>query len=98
MVGYISTITAQLGISLWLLIVIIVWSLAWKVVALWKAARHRHLAWFIVFILINTVGILEILYIFIFSKTGHSSVSPKLRNSGRKRKSPTRKKVRRKRG
>lgn len=32
--------------------------------ALWKAARNRHKIWFVVLFLVNTVGILEIIYIF----------------------------------
>ncbi len=47
---------------------IVLWSLPWKVLALWKAARNNQKWWFLVFILINTVGILEILYLFILSK------------------------------
>lgn len=45
-----------------------IWSLYWKGRALWKAARLGHLGWFIALLIINTAGILEILYIYIFSK------------------------------
>lgn len=57
--------------SIWFSIIILLatlWALPWKGVALWKAARNKHLAWFIVMFLFNTLAILEILYIFIFSK------------------------------
>ena len=47
-----------------------VWSLTWKGIALWKAGRNGHLAWFIVLFLINTLGILPIIYIFAFSRRG----------------------------
>jgi hypothetical protein len=47
---------------------LIAWSLIWIGIALWKAARHGHKIWFIALLLINTVGILEILYIYIFSR------------------------------
>jgi len=50
------------------LIIITIWSLPWKAVALWKAAKKNHLVWFIIFLVVNTAGILEILYFFIFSK------------------------------
>jgi hypothetical protein len=43
---------------------LLLWSLAWKGVALWKAARLGHKAWFVVLLVVNTVGILEIIYIF----------------------------------
>ncbi len=46
----------------------IAWTLPWKGVALWRAARNRHLVWFIVLLLVNTLAILEIIYIFGFSK------------------------------
>jgi hypothetical protein len=55
----------------YLLTALIVWSLAWKGVALWKAARNESKPWFIALLIINTVGILPILYIFIFSKSGN---------------------------
>jgi hypothetical protein len=52
---------------LWLPI-LIVWEAAWKGVALWRAGRNAHLAWFICLFIFNTVGILPIIYIFAFSK------------------------------
>ncbi len=53
----------------WLVLTLIaVWTLPWKGVALWKAARLRHRAWFIALLVINTLGLLEILYIFVLSK------------------------------
>ena len=61
-------VSGELGMSPWLLIIIVVWSLAWKLGALWKSARKGSLIWFVVLGVVNTVGILEILYIFIFSK------------------------------
>jgi len=68
MTDYFATIAAQLGVSLWLLMVILIWSGVWKLIALWKSARNNSKIWFIVLALVNTVGILEILYIFVFSK------------------------------
>lgn len=49
-------------------ILAIVWSIFWKGMALWKAAREGHRGWFIALLVINTLGILEILYIYVFSK------------------------------
>ena len=45
-----------------------VWSMAWKGVALWRAGRNAHLVWFIVLFIVNTLGILPIIYIFAFSR------------------------------
>jgi len=49
-------------------IILTIWSLIWKGIALWKAARNTDKVWFIVMLVVNTVGILEIIYIFFFSK------------------------------
>jgi len=50
----------------WLLF--IVWVLIWKGFALWKAAGKQQKIWFVVLLVINTAGLLEILYLFVFSK------------------------------
>jgi len=60
-----------------LLFVIIVWSLVWKGIALWKAAKKKSLVWFILLLVVNTLGILEILYIFLFSKISLDSKKKK---------------------
>jgi len=44
------------------------WSIPWKALALWKAARHSEKWWFIVFILVNTIGLLEIFYLFVLPR------------------------------
>jgi len=46
----------------------IFWVLPWKGIALWKAAKKGHKKWFIAILILNTLAILEIIYIFIFSK------------------------------
>lgn len=51
-----------------LLGLVLVWSLIWKGIALWKAAKKNNKYWFVAILVINTVGIFEILYIFLFSK------------------------------
>lgn len=45
-----------------------VWVLPWKGYALWKAARREEKWWFIAILVVNTLALLEILYIFVFSK------------------------------
>jgi membrane protein YdbS with pleckstrin-like domain len=52
----------------WIILVAILWTIPWKGIALWKAVKNNHKWWFIALLVINTLGILEILYIFIFSK------------------------------
>ena len=53
------------GVKL-LLALLIAWSLVWKGIALWKAARNSHKKWFILIFIVNTAGILEIIYILRF--------------------------------
>jgi len=49
-------------------IVAILWSLPWKGVALWKAARNNQKGWYIAMLILQTLGILEIFYILLFQK------------------------------
>ena len=46
-----------------IIIVLSVWDVAWKLIALWKSARNSHMAWFICIAIFYTVGILPIIYI-----------------------------------
>ncbi len=40
------------------------WTIFWKGLALWHAARRGQPWWFVILLLVNTVGILEIIYLF----------------------------------
>jgi len=51
------------GLPIWLVIIVLIWSLFWKGIALWKAAQLSHKNWFIIILLVNTLGILDIIYI-----------------------------------
>jgi hypothetical protein len=53
-----------------LLAVAMLWSLLWKGWALWLAAGRKEKAWFVLMFLLNTLGILDIIYIFIVAKPG----------------------------
>jgi len=48
-----------------LIIICAIWDSVWKLIAMWKAARNNHPAWFICIFIFNTLGILPIIYIFI---------------------------------
>jgi hypothetical protein len=50
------------------LLLILLWVMPWKGVALWKAAKRGQKKWFITMLLINSLALLEIVYIFFFSK------------------------------
>ena len=65
-------------IMLWFAIlfaIVTVWSLVWKGIALWKSARNNQAVWFVVLFIVNTLGVLEIVYIFFFSKNKQQKIS-----------------------
>jgi Family of unknown function (DUF5652) len=51
-----------------LLVLLIIWSIAWKGLALWKSARVGSKVWFVILLIVNTAGVLEILYLYVFSR------------------------------
>jgi methionyl-tRNA synthetase len=55
-------------VGAFLLVIVVLWSLAWKGLALWHAGRRGDAGWFIAILLINTLGLLEIIYLFGFAK------------------------------
>jgi len=59
-----------------LMMLLSVWTIPWKGWALWKAAKSGSKPWFIVLLLLNTLAILEILYIFVFSKRKKEAEEP----------------------
>lgn len=70
--------TAQYFIhNQWIFYLLMLWVMPWKGVALWKASRNSHKIWFIALFLLNTLAILEIIYIFFFSKKKEKDVSEK---------------------
>ncbi len=57
-------------------LLVVLWTLPWKGWAMWKAAKNNHKWWFIIILVVNTLGILDILYIFVFSKKVAPPISP----------------------
>lgn len=51
-----------------LLAIAAVWELVWKGFALWRAARRGHSVWFVLIMILNTVGILPIIYLLVTNK------------------------------
>ena len=47
---------------------LIIWDLVWKLLAMWKASKKNSGVWFVVLAVVNTFGILPILYIYVFSE------------------------------
>lgn len=46
-----------------LIIILAIWEMVWKLIGMWKAGRNNELGWFIAIALINSIGILPIIYI-----------------------------------
>jgi len=62
----ITSVVAMFGLTA-IMAVLIIWTMIWKGLALWKAARAGSKTWFIILLIVNTVGILEIIYYFFVS-------------------------------
>jgi len=54
--------------NIWVLVVLSLWVLPWKGYALWLSARNSHKKWFIVLLVVNTLAILDIIYIFLVGR------------------------------
>lgn len=59
--------------NLWMILAFVAWTLAWKGVSLWKAARNGHKEWFVILLVVNTLGLLEIAYIYFFADKSTAS-------------------------
>jgi TRAP-type mannitol/chloroaromatic compound transport system permease small subunit len=57
-----------LALFIIVIVLLAVWDGVWKLIAMWKSARHGQLAWYICLAIFNTVGILPILYILLFQR------------------------------
>lgn len=57
-------------------ILIMVWSLLWKGLALWHSSQRKQGWWFIILLLLNTAGILELIYLFAIAKVPSSELFP----------------------
>ncbi|MDP4031095.1 MAG: DUF5652 family protein [Patescibacteria group bacterium] len=62
---------------------LVIWGLFWKGYSLWRSGRNNQRGWFIFLLLVNTLGILEILYLALFQK----DKNPKHASPARKRQS-----------
>ena len=58
---------ATLFNSPWFML-LIVWSMLWKGLALWHAGQRKQKVWFIILFIFNTLGLLEILYLLFVAK------------------------------
>lgn len=64
-----------------LLLVLALWTIPWKIYAVWLAAKRDHRKWFVVLLILNTVGILEIFYIFKIAEKSWAEVRNDFQNA-----------------
>ena len=67
-----------------LFIFLIIFDGVLKAIALWKAAKANQLAWFIILIIFNTVGILPIVYLLFFVKKPENKVVASIKKTAKK--------------
>lgn len=48
--------------------IIAIWNIVWKGLALWRSSKKNQKYWFIVLLVINTMGLLEIIYLAFFGR------------------------------
>ena len=64
----VNLISQIAGINPFWIALAVLWTLTWKGMALWKAAGLRQKSWFVAMLVINTLGILEIIYLFLVAR------------------------------
>lgn len=52
----------------WALGLLLVWTIFWKGFALWRSAGKKQIVWFVLILVVNTMGLLEIAYVFYLNK------------------------------
>ena len=59
------------------IVILVIWEIIWKGLALWRAAQLEQKGWYIAILILNTVGILPIIYLIVSKKpSDRSSNSP----------------------
>ena len=51
-----------------LVIPLVIWDLTWKGISLWHSSKENSKYWFIAILLVNSAGLLPIIYYFYFRK------------------------------
>jgi len=49
------------------LLLLVAWDIVWRGIALWKSAENKSKPWFVALLILNTVGVLPIVYVFFFA-------------------------------
>lgn len=64
------------------MIILMIWSIVWKGLALWHSAKRGQGWWFLALLILNTAGILEIIYLFAIAKVPTSQLFPTSKKPG----------------
>ncbi len=57
-----------------ILALIILWSISWKCYSVWTASKNNHKKWFVALVIFNTLGILDMIYVFGIAKKKWSEI------------------------
>lgn len=49
-------------------VLVIIWDVVWRGIAMWRTAQQKKKIWFVVLLLINSVGILPLIYLLFIEK------------------------------
>lgn len=71
-----------------LLILLALWTVVIKGYALWHAARNSQKGWFIALLIINTLGILEVVYLIWFTPKGSNRLNSRISQAPARDSSP----------
>ncbi|HBA45688.1 hypothetical protein A2W67_01240 [Candidatus Nomurabacteria bacterium RIFCSPLOWO2_02_40_28] len=72
------------AVEILITLILALWTITWKAYGAWTAAKHNHKKWFVALIILNTLGILEIIYIFKVAKKSWAEVKTDFRNGWEK--------------
>lgn len=61
-------------LELIIIIILVTWTILWKAYSVWNAAKHNHKKWFLTLLILNTIGILDIYYVFKVLKKDSNTV------------------------
>jgi len=70
----------------WWFYLVLVWTLFWKGIAMWKSARNNQGIWFVASLVINTFGILPIVYLQFFQQDWNKNIPKGKKSVSKKRK------------
>ena len=61
------------------LFILLVWTMIWKGIALWFSAKNQQKGWFVAIFLLNTLGLLPIIYLIWFKPANKEKVNEEVK-------------------